>query len=150
MRSRRSELFLSIPNIDEINTLYVAASLLPIAVISKIALYWRMQFVTAGMVGGIPKNSKVVELDAEDGKNVFYLPSAVEYTAIMSPGNSPEKVKEKSRINEQLILECIGKANRYSCNEILLVKCGRNGDFISHQRRAEPIRKSEDKISKIA
>lgn len=116
LKNRRSYLSFSIPNIDDINPLYVAASLLPIAAVSNIAVYWRMQFVTAGMVGGIPKNSKVVELDAKDGKNIFYLGSGIEYTAVMSPGDNPDKAKEKSRINEQLILECIGKANREGLN----------------------------------
>jgi hypothetical protein len=70
------------------------------------------------MLGGIPSSSgytKVVELDAQDGKNVFYLPKNAEYTAIMSKdaGETDEKKKkEKAAINEQLILECIGKANR--------------------------------------
>eukprot|EP00607_Mallomonas_marina_P007279 CAMPEP_0182419156 /NCGR_PEP_ID=MMETSP1167-20130531/3554_1 /TAXON_ID=2988 /ORGANISM="Mallomonas Sp, Strain CCMP3275" /LENGTH=243 /DNA_ID=CAMNT_0024593811 /DNA_START=387 /DNA_END=1118 /DNA_ORIENTATION=+ len=63
------------------------------------------------MIGSIPKSSRVLEIDAEDGKNVFYLPQGTDYTAVMSPGDDPSKEKEKMRVNEQLILECIGKAN---------------------------------------
>ena len=55
----------------------------------------------------------IVEIEAIDGKNIFYLPKKSQYTAIMSvTENDPVKAKEKSRLNEQLILECIGKANR--------------------------------------
>ena len=47
------------------------------------------------------------------GKNVFYLPKGTDYTAIMAPSTDtdPKKRAEKTKINEQLILECIGKAN---------------------------------------
>jgi SAM-dependent methyltransferase len=99
-------------------------SVLPTAVVAlgsafllfKTFVYWRMQFVSASMVSGIPKGSSVVEIDAKDGKNVFYLPSKVDYTAVMSSssgaGGDPKKEKEKVAINNQLILESIGKANR--------------------------------------
>jgi hypothetical protein len=80
----------------------------------KLAIYWRMQYLTASIIAGIPSGSSVVELDATDGKNVFYFPKAIDYTAIMSVGtdSDPKKQKEKAKVNEQLILECIGKANR--------------------------------------
>lgn len=42
--------------------------------------------VTTGLVGGIPTGSNIVELDAVDGKNVFYLPKDSFYTAIMTSG----------------------------------------------------------------
>jgi hypothetical protein len=45
-----------------------------------------MQFISAGIVTGIPPNSCVVEVDAVDGKNIFYLPKGTEFTAVMSPG----------------------------------------------------------------
>ena len=82
----------------------------------QLGAYWRMQFVTAGIISGIPAASSIVELDAKDGKTVFYLPKKAFYTAVMSQGDSkdPLVIKEKKRFNEQLILECIGKANRYS------------------------------------
>ncbi len=71
-----------------------------------------MEFVSASMVSGIPPGSKVVELDAKDGKNVFYLSKDTEYTAVMSAGSDPSKTAEREAINNQLILESIGKANR--------------------------------------
>ena len=100
----------SLPTVDDIPlySLGIGASFLAF----KFGVYWRMQFVTAGMVGGIPKQSTVVELEAVDGKNIFYLPKDTQYTAVMSPGDDPAKIKEKARINEQLILECIGKSNK--------------------------------------
>jgi hypothetical protein len=52
----------------------------------KLAVYWKMQFISAGIVSGVPLASRVVELDAQDGKNVFYLPKGAQYTAVMSPG----------------------------------------------------------------
>lgn len=70
--------------------------------------YAKLQLETAQIVGGIPKNSLVCEMDAQDGKNVFYLPPGVEYTAVM---RSSSQSKEKAAINEQLILESVGKAN---------------------------------------
>jgi hypothetical protein len=59
----------------------------------------------------------VVELDAPDAKNVFYLPKKAAYTAVMDDGGGvggvdETKAKEKMRVNEQLVLESIGKANR--------------------------------------
>jgi SAM-dependent methyltransferase len=70
--------------------------------------YAKLQLETAQIVGGIPKNSVVTEMDAQDGKNIFYLPPGVEYTAVML---SSAQSKEKAAINEQLILESVGKAN---------------------------------------
>lgn len=70
--------------------------------------YARLQLETAQIIGGIPRNSIVTEFDAQDGKNVFYLPPGVDYTAVML---SSGKSKEKAAINEQLILESVGKAN---------------------------------------
>lgn len=52
----------------------------------KFAVYWRMQIVTAGVITGIPLKSSVVEVDALDGKNIFYLPVGTDFTAVMSPG----------------------------------------------------------------
>ena len=56
----------------------------------------------------------MVEIDAKDGKNVFYLPKGTDYTAVMElPDETDEKKRiEKGKINEQLILESVGKANR--------------------------------------
>lgn len=86
----------------------------------KLAVYWKMQFISAGIVSGIPLASRVVELDAQDGKNVFYLPKGAAYTAVMSPGldvtEKADKVRQKNAINEQLIMESIGKANRGNLN----------------------------------
>jgi SAM-dependent methyltransferase len=96
-----------------------AAALGGAALLFKLGVYWRMQFVSAAMVSGIPRGSTVVELDAQDGKNVFYLGEGVQYTAVMSSGSdddSASKRKEKERINNQLILESIGKANRGGLN----------------------------------
>ena len=47
-----------------------------------------MQFISAGIVTGIPSQSSVVEVDAQDGKNIFYLPKGTDYTAVMSPGSA--------------------------------------------------------------
>jgi len=78
----------------------------------KFIVYSRMQFVTASMIGGIPPRSNIVEIDAKDGKNVFYLSKECDYTAVMPIiETDPKKIKDKSSINEQLILESIGKAN---------------------------------------
>ena len=78
----------------------------------KFIVYSRMQFVTASMIGGIPPRSNIVEIDAKDGKNVFYLSKECDYTAVMPIAETdPKKIKDKSSINEQLILESIGKAN---------------------------------------
>ena len=84
----------------------------------KAATYWKMQLVTASMISGIPPGSKVVEIDAQDGKNIFYLGKNIEFTAVMSSGTdqSPKKIRERESINNQLILECIGKANRDGVN----------------------------------
>eukprot|EP00596_Hydrurales_sp_CCMP1899_P006850 CAMPEP_0119043518 /NCGR_PEP_ID=MMETSP1177-20130426/22906_1 /TAXON_ID=2985 /ORGANISM="Ochromonas sp, Strain CCMP1899" /LENGTH=392 /DNA_ID=CAMNT_0007011773 /DNA_START=152 /DNA_END=1330 /DNA_ORIENTATION=- len=86
----------------------------------KLAVYWKMQFISAGIVSGVPLASRVVELDAQDGKNVFYLPKGAQYTAVMSPGlditEKADKVRQKNAINEQLIMESIGKANRGNLN----------------------------------
>lgn len=85
----------------------------------QLGVYWRMQFVTASMIGGIPRGSSIVELDAQDGKNIFYLPNDAIYTAVMSRGTDSDdatKQKEKMQFNEQLILESVGKANRQNLN----------------------------------
>ena len=70
------------------------------------AAYAKLQVETAQLVGGIPRDSVVTEIDAQDGKNVFYLPPGIDYTAVMA-----SQSKEKAAINEQLILESVGKAN---------------------------------------
>lgn len=70
--------------------------------------YWTLQLETARILGGVPRGSVVTELDALDGKNIFYLPEGVDYTGVML---SSQQGKEKAAINEQLILESIGKAN---------------------------------------
>ena len=78
----------------------------------KFIVYSRMQFVTASMIGGIPPRSSIVEIDAKDGKNIFYLSKECDYTAVMPITETDlKKIKDKSSINEQLILESIGKAN---------------------------------------
>ncbi len=86
----------------------------------KLFNYWKMQFITAKTVSGIPKQSKVVELDVQDGKNVFYLSQGCDYTAVMKVTESdPLKRKEKDSFNERMILESIGKANRYGYKQLL-------------------------------
>ena len=66
---------------------------------------------TAGAISGIPVESDV-ELDAVDGKNVFYLPPGCDYTATMAVEEMDmKKKKDKAALNEQLILESVGKAN---------------------------------------
>ena len=94
----------------------------------QLGSYWKAQFMTASIIGGIPQGQKIVEIDAQDGKNVFYLPKNSEYCAVMKSGvgdkktfdSAPPKdqtrMKEKARQNEQLILECIGNANRENMN----------------------------------
>jgi SAM-dependent methyltransferase len=79
----------------------------------KISVYSRMQYTTASLLGGMPPNSVVVEMDAIDGKNIFYLPKGVDYTAVMPIKEQLDanKLKEKNKMTEQLILESIGKAN---------------------------------------
>ena len=72
------------------------------------ASYWKLQFETARICGGVPRGAIVTEMDAQDGKNIFYLPEGVDYTGVML---SSQQNKEKAAINEQLILESIGKAN---------------------------------------
>jgi hypothetical protein len=103
--------FLSIGEYDV--TIPAAIGVASLGVIgTKVLGYWKSQFAVAELIGGIPPNCQVVELDAQDGKNVFYLPKGSEYTAIMKADSDPKKMKEKANMNEQLILECIGKANR--------------------------------------
>ena len=76
---------------------------------------WNLQVKTANIIGGIPKGFKVVELDVTDGKNVFYMPNNIDYTAVMPSSLKENDIKKKNNkfsANEQLILECIGKVNR--------------------------------------
>ena len=74
--------------------------------------YYKVALATAGIISGIKPNQDVVELDCLDGKNVFYLPAGTDYTAVMGEGVGDSKKRaEKRRVNEQLILECVGKAN---------------------------------------
>lgn len=104
----------SIPSMDlaSIDTLpYVGVSVGTFGLL-KLGIYWRTQYLTASVISGIPKECSVVEIDAADGKNIYYLPKGTDYTAVMNPGNDQSKIKEKTRINEQLVLECIGKVNR--------------------------------------
>jgi hypothetical protein len=79
--------------------------------LAKLTIYWKMQFITASTIAGIPNKSKVVDLDVQDGKNIFYLSNNCIYTAIMPPGDDPSKRKDKMLFNERVILESIGKAN---------------------------------------
>ncbi len=81
--------------------------------LTKLIIYWRMQFVIADIVGGIPPSSKVVELDAQDGKQIFYLSTGCDYTAVMGPGSMSDESKRQQRLayNERIVLESIGKAN---------------------------------------
>ena len=80
----------------------------------RIFTYWKMQYITAKTVAGIPKRSKIVELDVQDGKNIFYLSESSDYTAIISNTETdPAKKKEKNSFNERMILESVGKANMY-------------------------------------
>lgn len=94
----------------------------------QLAAYWKAQFMTASIIGGIPTGLKIVEIDAQDGKNVFYLPKNSEYIAVMPSGvadkkaleNADEKerkrIKETAQRNTQVILESIGNANRNQLN----------------------------------
>lgn len=80
--------------------------------IGTFSLYSKVAIETAGVISGIPVESDIVELDAVDGKNIFYLPPGCDYTAIMPVGESDmKKKKDKAALNEQLILESVGKAN---------------------------------------
>jgi hypothetical protein len=81
--------------------------------VGALTIYSRVAVATAGLISGLPVESEVVELDAVDGKNVFYLPPGCDYTAIMAVKGEtdPKKIKEKAGLNEQLILESVGKAN---------------------------------------
>lgn len=79
--------------------------------LAKILVYSKMQVVTATTVAGIPPNSNVVEFDALDGKQIFYLPRGCDYTAVMPLGDDVSKQKQNSNFNERVILESIGKAN---------------------------------------
>ena len=81
---------------------------------AKFVGYTKFAFATAETINGIPPNFSVVEIDARDGKNVFYLPKGTDYTAVMELPNEADEERrtEKKKINEQLILESIGKANR--------------------------------------
>jgi hypothetical protein len=81
--------------------------------------------------------SKIVELDAKDGKNIFYLPKGSDLLAVIENVSPEGKVYndieieqfkskrggsinskdiksflERKRLNEQIVLESIGKANR--------------------------------------
>lgn len=78
----------------------------------KLFIYWSMQLKTAELLSGIPPNLSVVEVGAVDGKNIFYLPKGSDYLAVMPLVGDENKQKEKAKLDEQLILECIGKANR--------------------------------------
>ncbi len=100
---------LSSTTVIEASVVATAAS-----VLIQQAVYWRMQFITATMVNGIPSKRTVVDLNTQNGKNVFYVPGGTEYIAIMSTGSDPKKRAEKSKMNERLILECVGRANRCS------------------------------------
>lgn len=86
----------------------------------KVFIYSKFQYTQASIIGGIPISeigNKVVEIDARDGKNVFYLPKNSDYTAIMMVDETDEKKRrDKLTLNEQLILECVGKANINSMN----------------------------------
>ena len=80
----------------------------------KVISYWRMQYVQASTISGIPQGSNVVEFDAKDGKNIFYLSNNCEYTAIMpipSGESDQKKIKDKVAINDRLILDSIINAN---------------------------------------
>lgn len=91
----------------------IGGGMAAVAALFKVSVYSRMQYTTASLLGGMPPNSIVVEMDAIDGKNIFYLPKGVDYTAVMPIKEQLDanKLKEKSKMNEQLILESIGKAN---------------------------------------
>ena len=82
----------------------------------QFSVYWRMQFVAANMFGRIPEGSTIAELDAKDGKNIFYLPRGIDYTAIMAGETKPDKEEEKLKLDNQLVLESIGKANQNGLN----------------------------------
>ena len=72
--------------------------------------YFRYQLETAKVIGELPPNLSLIELDAVDGKNVFYLPRGTDYTAVISIGERENS--NKAEINEKMVLESIGRANR--------------------------------------
>eukprot|EP01038_Epipyxis_sp_PR26KG_P009269 gene9269-12486_t len=79
--------------------------------------YYRMQYIAASLYGQMPPDSDILEIDAEDGKNVYYIPEKSRYTAIMPvKENDPNKKKVKSQLNEELILKCVGETNKEGMN----------------------------------
>ena len=58
-----------------------------------------MQFINAGMISGSPSGLNVVEFDAVDEKNMYYLPKNTAYTALAS--------KDRAK----RILDCVKKVN---------------------------------------
>lgn len=107
---RRSEV--SMIDLDGISASTVALVGLGGLGIGAFVSYSKIAVETAGVISGIPVESDVVEFNAVDGKNVFYLPPGCDYTAVMPIEEvDTEKKKQKSQLNEQLILESVGKAN---------------------------------------
>ena len=99
--------------IDNIPLIPLGSGLAISYAIFKIGGYWRVQLETAKLLGGIPEGLTVLELGVVDGKNIFYLPKRTDYTAIMPVNIDDVKAAaSKFDLNERLILESIGKANR--------------------------------------
>ena len=84
--------------------------------VAKLLDYGKLSYIAANTVTGIPPNSCIVDLDINDGKNIFYLSQNCSYTGIISIKDdisTPSKVKEKVDFVERLVLESVGKANMY-------------------------------------
>lgn len=81
----------------------------------KLSFYISFQYQVASIISTIPKNFRVCELCANDIKNILYLPSGADYTAILSEDvteiSSKEKREEAIKLQEKLIFESIGRAN---------------------------------------
>ena len=111
---RQSQTKLQLDLINEFPLSTSIASTIGLFGLVKVISYWRMQYVQASTISGIPQGSKVVEFDAKDGKNIFYLSNNCEYTAIMpipSGESDQKKIKDKVAINDRLILDSIINAN---------------------------------------
>ena len=111
---RQSQTKLQLDLINEFPLSTSIAGTIGLFGLAKVISYWRMQYLQASTISGIPQGSNVVEFDAKDGKNIFYLSNNCEYTAIMpipSGESDQKKIKDKVAINDRLILDSIINAN---------------------------------------
>ena len=70
-----------------LNFLFIGLFIHFFIIIDHYIFLWVLFFLVKIYHLGIPAESSVVEIDAQDGKNIFYLPKGTEFTAVMSPGN---------------------------------------------------------------